>query len=86
MHQIHLPADVSAQLGRSGYPAELCDETGAVKAVALPVDLYQEMFDLWADAAFDPEALERARSETGGYTTAEAVAHLQKVAEGCRRP
>jgi hypothetical protein len=41
---------------------------------------------VWADAVFDQESLKRARQETGGYTTAEAVAYLRKVADEHRKP
>ncbi len=80
MQKFQLPADLSAKLGTVNSPAELCDETGVTKAVALPPELYREMFHAWADSVFDPATLERARQESGGMTTAEAVAYLRKVA------
>jgi hypothetical protein len=80
MQKVQLSPDVLAKIGSASFPAELCDEAGATKAVVLPVELYREMFTAWADTAFSEEDLARARGETGGYTTAEAIAYLNRLA------
>lgn len=80
MNELDLPADVVAKLGVVSGPTKVYGASGEPTAVVLPPDLYQEMFDAWADAQFDPASLERARQQTGGYTTAEAVAFVHKLA------
>jgi hypothetical protein len=79
MEKVQLSTDVLAKIGDVTFPAELCDEAGATRAVVLPVELYREMLSAWAGAAFREEDLARARSEPGGYTTAEAIAYLHKL-------
>ncbi len=86
MQKIQLPADLSAKLAASDDTVGLCDEAGAMKWVALSPDLYREMMLAWADRQFDPAALERARAEPGGMTTAEAVAYLRDVAARHGKP
>ncbi|MBX9625435.1 MAG: hypothetical protein K2X82_16635 [Gemmataceae bacterium] len=80
MNKLDLPADVIAKLACVDGPTKVLDAAGEPQAVVLPPDLYQQMFDAWADAQFDPASLERARQQTGGYTTAEAVAFVRKLA------
>ncbi|VTT97308.1 unnamed protein product [Gemmataceae bacterium] len=85
MQKIKLPAELTAKLGDVTAPAELCDESGATRAVALPPELYQEMFHVWADSVFDKDSLDRARREPGGMSTPEAIAYLRKVAAEHRK-
>lgn len=86
MQKIQLPADLSAKLAASGDPVELCDEAGAMTRVAVSPDFYREMMLAWAERQFDPAALESARNEPGGMSTAEAVAYLRDVAARHRTP
>ncbi len=80
MQKIQLPADLSAKLVASDDPVELCDAAGVATRVAIPIHVYRELLLARADAVTDPGALERARQEPGGLTTAEAVAYLNGVA------
>ena len=79
MQKVQLSREVLAKLGGVNFAAELCDEAGATQAVVLPVEMYREMLLAWSDDAFREEDLQRARAETGGYTTAEAIAYLNKL-------
>ncbi len=79
MQKVQLSPEVLAKLGGVNFAAELCDEAGATQAVVLPVEMYREMLLAWSDDAFREEDLRRARAETGGYTTAEAIAYLNKL-------
>lgn len=79
MQKVQLSPEVLAKLGGMNFAAELCDEAGATQAVVLPVEMYREMLLAWTDDAFREEDLQRARAETGGYTTAEAIAYLNKL-------
>ncbi len=79
MQKVQLTPDVLAKLGGMNFAAELCDEAGATQAVVLPVEMYREMLLAWSGDAFREEDLQRARAETGGYTTAEAIAYLNKL-------
>ena len=79
MQKVQLSPEVLAKLGGVNFAAELCDEAGATQAVVLPVEMYREMLLAWSDDAFREEDLQRARAETGGYTTAEAIAYLNKL-------
>lgn len=85
MEKVQLTSDVLAKLDEVSYSAELCDEAGATKAVVVPTETYREMFSAWASGAFREEDLARARAETGGYTTAEVLAHLRDLEEQYRR-
>jgi len=85
MQQIQLPSDLSAKLSANDDPVELCDEAGQPKRVAVPINLFREMLRAWTDAGFDPDALDRARRDPGGMTTAEAIAHVERVAAKYRK-
>jgi hypothetical protein len=79
MEKVQLSTDVLAKIGGVTFPTELCDEAGATRAVVMPVEMYREMFSAWAGTAFREEDLARARTETGGYTTAEVLAKIGKL-------
>jgi hypothetical protein len=63
---------------------ELCDESGQTLGHFLPAERYRELLYQRARAEFsDQKELEEAREEiraTKGLTTAEAIAHLDRVA------
>jgi hypothetical protein len=42
--------------------------------------MYREMFSAWTNCAFNEGDLQRARNEPGGYTTAEVIAKIEKLA------
>lgn len=86
MNKLDLPPDVVAKLAAVNGPTKVYDAAGEPQAVVLPHDFYLQLFHAWADAQFDPESLERARNETGGYTTAEAVAFVHKLIAEHRKP
>lgn len=79
MQKVQLTPEEFAKLTGENFATELCDEAGATRAVVLPVEMYREMYSAWADAAFNEADLQRARNETGGYTTAEAIAYVNKL-------
>ena len=79
MQKVQLSPELLARLGGANFTAELCDEAGATKAVVLPVELYREILSARNDDGFRIVDLARARAETGGYTTAEAIAYLKKL-------
>ena len=85
MQKVQLSPEVLAKLGGGDFAAELCDEAGATQAVILPVEMYRDMLLAWSDSAFREEDLQRARSESGGYTTAEVIARLRDLEEQHRR-
>lgn len=79
VQKLTIPADVAEKIGAMNFPAELCDEAGTAKGVVVPVELFRELMRTWEDQAFPEEQLARARSETGGYTTAEAIAYVNRL-------
>jgi hypothetical protein len=85
MEKVPLNSDVVAKLRDLETFVELCDESGQARAVAMPPELHREMMSAWLKSMFTDEEIEEARRESGGMTTAEAIAYLQKVASEHRR-
>ena len=80
MQELTLPPDVLSQIG--GTPSELrvVDEAGQVKGYLISPE-YRSLIWGWVKTLFDDaEELRQARAETGGYTTAEAIAYLRDLA------
>lgn len=63
---------------------ELCDQTGQTVGHFVPADLYRELLYAWAKAQFTDEEIALARQEPGGFTTAEAIAYLEKLVSAKR--
>ena len=78
MTQIILDASVSSKLHDLGQPVELCDPSGRVLGRFVPlIDLSQ-----WEAVSPDISEEELDRREQAGekrYTTAEVLAHLEKL-------
>ena len=86
MSKLDLPADVVAKLAAVNDATKVYDANGQPQAVVLPPDLFQDMWEAWLGQHFKEEDLARARAETGGYATDEAIAYLTKVAAEYRKP
>lgn len=83
MRKVMIPPDIADQLDAGAYPAELSDQNGTV-AVAVPVELFREMFSLWSNHVFGPPGLERTTVEPGDMTTEEAVRFLRALEDRLR--
>ena len=79
MQKVQISTEVLAKLHDLSFTAELCDEAGTSRAVVLPLEIYRELFSVCTKDAFNEEELQRARSEKGGYSTADAVTYLKKI-------
>jgi hypothetical protein len=78
MSRVLIDKDLMTKLGNLAEPLELVDSAGRVLAQVTPtVDLSQ--FQPW-EPAFDEEELRRLeQSNQKRYTTAEVLAHLEKL-------
>ncbi len=78
MPRITLDAELQSKLLNLTLPLELCDESGRVLARVLPVmdpSLYEGL-----EPQISEEELQRRKQSTGKtYTTAEVLAHLEKL-------
>jgi len=79
MQKLTIPAEVAEKIGAMNFTAELCDEAGTTRGVVVPIELFRELMRTWEDQAFPEEELARARSETGGYSTAEAIDYVNRL-------
>jgi hypothetical protein len=88
MIKVLLDPSVRAKLHNLDGELELCDETGRTLGHFLPADRYVDLLYDRARTEFGNEKeLEEARREVravGGFTTAEAIAHLESVARSAR--
>jgi hypothetical protein len=84
MNKLDLPADVVAKLAAVNDPMKVYDEKGEAQAVVVPPGLFQDMWEAWVDQHYDEAEMARRKAEPGGYTTAEAIAYLNKVASEYR--
>jgi hypothetical protein len=84
MSKIILDAQLRAKLNGLNEQLDVYDENGTKLGCFLPEAVYMELLYAWAREQFaDEEELKQAREEVktqGGYTTAEAIAYLEKVA------
>lgn len=80
MSKVVLDDDLRAKLNGLNEEVEVCDAAGRTLGRFLPEQEYWRlMYDL-AKAEFSDDAeLEEARRESGGMTTAEAVAYIEQI-------
>ena len=78
MKRVNLSPKVQSQLGDLTTPLELCDESGRLLARLLPAidpSLYEGL-----EPQISKEELQRRKQNKGKtYTTAEVLAHLEKL-------
>jgi hypothetical protein len=78
MNQIILDTNVSNQLHELTQPAELCDPSGRVLGRFVPLIDMSEWEPISPDIS-EQELDRRAQSNEKRYTTAEVLAHLEKL-------
>ena len=78
MTQIILDAGASSKLTDLIHPVELCDPSGRVLGRFVPVIDWSEWEPISPDIS-EEELERRARSKGKRYTTAEVLAHLEKL-------
>jgi hypothetical protein len=76
MTQIVLDAALRSKLYDLRQPLELCDESGRVLARLIPL-LDESQFEP-VESLLSPEEIQRRREEPD-YSTAEVLAHLEKL-------
>ena len=81
MTQIILDAGVSTQLHNLSKTVELCDPSGQVLGRFVPLIDLSEWEPLSPDVS-EEELDRRAQSKEKRYTTAEVLAHLEKLPAG----
>ncbi len=84
MHKLVLDKELRVKLNNLDADVEVYDEDGRRVGHFLPEDLYMELMYAWAKTQFTDEELEAARQEPGGYTTPEALDHIEKVIRSAR--
>jgi hypothetical protein len=90
MNKVTIDANLCNKLRDLLSPVALCDEAGRTVGHYIPEDIYMQLMYAWAHQELDknPEELRQAREEIktqGGMTTAEAIAHLQKLIDDNKR-
>ncbi len=80
MQQITLPTEVLKKIGEPPTEVQIVDAAGHVKGYLISPE-YRALIYSWVNTLFDAseEELREARAETGGYTTAEAIAYLRDL-------
>jgi len=78
MTQIILDASVSVQLHNLNQPVELCDPSGRVLGRFVPLIDLSEWEPISPDIS-EEELNRRAKSNQKRYSTAEVLAHLEKL-------
>jgi hypothetical protein len=78
MTQIILDASVSGQLHKLSQPVELCDPSGRVLGRFIPLIDMSEWEPISPDIS-EEELDRRAKSNQKRYSTAEVLAHLEKL-------
>lgn len=78
MTQIILDASVSGQLHNLTQPVELCDPSGRVLGEFVP-RIYMSEWEPISPDISEEELDRRAKSNQKRYTTAEVLAHLEKL-------
>jgi hypothetical protein len=71
MTKVTIDSALRAKLNGLNEQIALCDESGKQLGHFLPADLYRDLLNAWADAAFTDEELARADRETGGRPLSE---------------
>jgi hypothetical protein len=78
MTRITLDADLRGKLMDLNEPLELCDESGRVLGRFFPtLDLSQ--YEPWEPSFSEEELQRQEQANEKRYTTAEVVAHLEKL-------
>ena len=78
MTQIVVDAELRGKLHNLRQPLELCDESGQVLAWLTPV-LNPAGARSMEPPPLSEEELQRREQEPGAYSTAEVLAHLEKL-------
>jgi hypothetical protein len=78
MTRVIVDAALLSRLLNLNEPVELCDDSGRVLARVVPISGLSEYEPLEPQVS-DEELLRRARSNDKTYTTAEVLAHLEKL-------
>ncbi len=78
MTQIILDANLSGRLDQLGQPAELCDPSGKVIGRFVPV-VNLSLWEPVTPEVSEDELDRRANSNERRYSTAEVLAHLEKL-------
>jgi hypothetical protein len=78
MTQIILDANLSSQLQKVSHSVELCDPAGRVLGRFVPLIDLSEWEPLRPDIT-EEELDRRTKSNSKRYTTAEVLAHLEKL-------
>ena len=78
MTRIFVDGDLQSKLLGLGQPAELCDATGRILGRFFPaIDLSK--YEAWEPLISEEELRRREQSTEKRYTTAEVLAHLEKL-------
>lgn len=81
MQQVKLPADVLDRIDGANSELQVVNDAGQVKGYLISPE-YRSLVYSWVKSLFDDdEELRQARAETGGYTTAEAIEYLRRLAD-----
>ena len=83
MSKIILDAELKAKLNGLNEQIEICDEDGRAVGQFLPMDLYLLLAYAWAKSlppGEDRAQIQREYREGKGYTTAQAIEYVQKLA------
>ncbi len=78
MTQIILDASMRTKLHDLRLPLVLCDESGKALAELIPI-LDPSDYEATPPPPISPEELNRRRSETDEFTTAEMIGHLENL-------
>jgi len=81
MTRITVDAQTRSKLISAGGEAEVCDEMGATIGYFLTPDEYLAWMYEWARNQVSDEELEQARHEPGGFSTPEAIAYIEAIAD-----
>ena len=84
MQKVILDDVLRAKLHNLESEVALCDEKGQPIAHVLPDEEYWKLRYAWAKTLFTDEEIQAARAESGGMSTQEAIAYLDKVISDAR--
>ena len=77
MTQVVLDVETRRKLKDLQQPLELCDEAGQVMGLLYPMP--KKTTKGGTESSIGEEELRRRQQEKGGFTTAELLAHLEKL-------
>jgi hypothetical protein len=80
MQKVQLTPEMLDKIGTPPSEVQVVDDAGQVKGYLISPE-YRALVYSWVNSLFDfnEDELRRARAETGGYTTAEAIAYLREL-------